>query len=757
MNGRVRLEVLDLIDRVLAACGGGRYAVAGARATILERELRRLAVDARVFDMGSPPAGGSADVIWLDGTLDRLDEGARGRAVQAMRAIEPRALVLQAEAGHDEWIRVFLRHDWRRHPQYQSIVNYASLEHLGSGSPLLFEPMPASAILARAPEDLAATRDLHMDMLREAGRRADAHVARYQWARQFVRPGDRVLDAACGLGYGSALLADATLAESVRGLDADPWAVTYAREHYGASRSRLSFDTCDLDTLDAQAPASYDLVVSFETIEHLADPARFVQACRRLLTPGGRLLCSVPNEWVDETGKDPNPFHLHVFDRARLESLCSTAFAIEHVYGQTAGGAMKHGDRPRDLWNAADREDDAEWWLLVGMSDPLAVRQDPLRTRWTASAKGRSADLLAFDRDYEHPWLVRAMVSIGQRTTSTALLTSLAAKACQSASPGSADQGAALCVQAYRALESDEPDLSLLDAIDEYASCPARNVHARRWQISLRYVQGLLHLAAGERTAAARALERCATADPLEFSPLLATKTVAAASLLGWMSAQDGRLECARRWWRHGVDAAERALRRPWTELLVDRDEPVIFGLREATQIVDLASECATALHLLPHAAERPGILASQLAETQMRRLSAAQRALELRSMPVAVDEGSDQDSDEPVPADHVRRVVVFGTGSAGQVALDLAAACKWDVEYLVDNNPEMWGREAHGLPVRSPEALERRGYDMVVVASAAGRAAIFNQLQALGLSHREDFIYFLEPVAVRGLRIGAK
>lgn len=425
MNRRVRLDVQDLVDRVLAVCGGGRIAIAGSRAPIIERELRRLAVEASVFDTRTLPAPGSVDTIWIDGTLDRLDHEGRESAARALRAIEPRALVLQADAGHDEWIRLFLRHDWRRHPQYQSIVNYASLEYREPGSPLLFEPMPASAVLARAREDLAATRDLHMDMLREAGRRADAHVARYEWARQFVRPGDRVLDAACGLGYGTALLTDATLAESVCGMDADPWAVAYACEHYGAARSRLSFDVCDLATLDGHPPASYDLVVSFETLEHLEDPARFVEACRRLLTPGGRMLCSVPNQWVDETGRDPNPFHLHVFDRPRLESLCSTAFSVEHVYGQTAGGGMKHGDKPRALWNAADCPADAEWWLLVGMSDPLAECEDPVRTRWTTSGDRNLTNLLAFDRDYQHPWLVRAMVAIGQRTTSTELLASL--------------------------------------------------------------------------------------------------------------------------------------------------------------------------------------------------------------------------------------------------------------------------------------------------------------------------------------------
>jgi glycosyltransferase involved in cell wall biosynthesis/GT2 family glycosyltransferase len=101
---------------------------------------------------------------------------------------------------------------------------------------------------------------------------------------------------------------------------------------------------------------------------------------------------------------------------------------------------------------------------------------------------------------------------------------------------------------------------------------------------------------------------------------------------------------------------------------------------------------------------------------------------------------------------DHVRRAVVFGTGEGGRVALTLAARCGWSVEYLVDNNASAWHTEAHGLGVRPPAALEARDYDLVIVASQAGKAAIFTQLEQLGLSHTEHFVHFLEPISVSGV-----
>ena len=90
------------------------------------------------------------------------------------------------------------------------------------------------------------------------------HWHRYVFARQLAK-GQRVLDAACGEGYGSALLAD--VAASVLGADISEQAIAHARERYG-DRPNLRFQRADATQLDA-SPNSFDLIVSFETLEHV--------------------------------------------------------------------------------------------------------------------------------------------------------------------------------------------------------------------------------------------------------------------------------------------------------------------------------------------------------------------------------------------------------------------------------------------------------------------------------------------------------
>jgi glycosyltransferase involved in cell wall biosynthesis/GT2 family glycosyltransferase len=99
----------------------------------------------------------------------------------------------------------------------------------------------------------------------------------------------------------------------------------------------------------------------------------------------------------------------------------------------------------------------------------------------------------------------------------------------------------------------------------------------------------------------------------------------------------------------------------------------------------------------------------------------------------------------------HVRDVVIFGTGEGGRRAAALAQRCGWDVRYLVDNNESVWGKTAHGYPVRRPTALGRRDFDLVLVASMAGRAALSQQLESIGLSYGATYAYFLDAFATGG------
>lgn len=145
--------------------------------------------------------------------------------------------------------------------------------------------------------------------------------------------GKRVLDAACGEGYGSWLLAGA--AAEVVGVDIDDAAIAHAAGRY-AARSNLRFVSGSCDALPFD-DASVDRVISFETIEHLSNQTAMLAEFRRVLAPGGALILSSPNKVVysGESGNE-NQFHVRELDRGELETMLAARFPQQHWYGQRA-------------------------------------------------------------------------------------------------------------------------------------------------------------------------------------------------------------------------------------------------------------------------------------------------------------------------------------------------------------------------------------------------------------------------------------
>ncbi|HWQ55333.1 MAG TPA: methyltransferase domain-containing protein [Bryobacteraceae bacterium] len=149
------------------------------------------------------------------------------------------------------------------------------------------------------------------------------HLARYAFASRLAR-GKRVLDAGCGTGYGSAELAKVAL--SVNAVDVAPDALAWAREHFPLPN--LCFEQASATALP-HPDASFDLVVSFEVIEHLEDWAAFLREVRRVLVPCGQFIVSTPNrlyyaETRERTG--PNPFHVHEFDYTEFRAELTAVF-----------------------------------------------------------------------------------------------------------------------------------------------------------------------------------------------------------------------------------------------------------------------------------------------------------------------------------------------------------------------------------------------------------------------------------------------
>lgn len=131
------------------------------------------------------------------------------------------------------------------------------------------------------------------------------HLHRYALVLEIAK-GKRVLDIASGEGYGSNLLA--TVAKSVVGVDIDPIAVDHAQKKYQASN--LTFQVGSTSAIPA-APGAFDLVVSFETLEHHDRHQEMYSEIKRVLRPNGVLLISTPNKrnFSDLTGHR-NEFHV---------------------------------------------------------------------------------------------------------------------------------------------------------------------------------------------------------------------------------------------------------------------------------------------------------------------------------------------------------------------------------------------------------------------------------------------------------------
>lgn len=185
------------------------------------------------------------------------------------------------------------------------------------------------------------------------------HVARYRWAGRWVA-GKTVLDVACGTGYGSALLQQAG-ARRVVAVDHHAPALAFAAARYPGPR-HVRADALALPF----ARASFDMVVSLETVEHLSDPVGFVEGVRALLGTGGLAALSTP-EPARSDGS--NPYHLHEMSLPALEAcLDGASFETLGRWGQfwepPAGrlwrargfGRLAHSVRRRaDVWRLPAR------------------------------------------------------------------------------------------------------------------------------------------------------------------------------------------------------------------------------------------------------------------------------------------------------------------------------------------------------------------------------------------------------------------
>ncbi len=195
------------------------------------------------------------------------------------------------------------------------------------------------------------------------------HISRYESVKELLKD-KTVLDIASGSGYGTYLLAEK--AKKIYGVDVDEDAVEYAKRNYGGKNIEYLLGDAEKIPLEDK---SVDVVVTFETIEHIKDYKKFMREIKRVLKPGGFAVISTPN---DPEFPEGNHFHLHEFEEKELGLLIAQYFKYQKFYYQytwLAAGivsdekASQEKSYPLDLHNVAPVPTTKAIYFLVVCSD----------------------------------------------------------------------------------------------------------------------------------------------------------------------------------------------------------------------------------------------------------------------------------------------------------------------------------------------------------------------------------------------------
>lgn len=649
-----------IANQILSTCGLGRILDVGCGMGTLVRELLKRGADAYGVDVSKTAVeycnkyapgrflegsvlslsfkDGEFDTVVSTDCMEHLAPEDVPLALAQIHRVADRYVFLQIATTQDRdnhwhltvegrawWEQRCFEAGFRKHPAYYEVNEYESLNNDGWQIFSLLEKIPTQTLADFPLSKLAVERDLHMDMMRETGERSDAHIIRYKLAADYVRQGDQVLDAACGLGYGSYFIRQNTKVRSVTGVDGSEYAIAYAKACFASVDNKLVFKQGYLPGCLKDYPdGCFDVILTFETLEHVENPTEILDEFYRLLSPGGRIVASVPNDWSDESGNDPNPYHLHVYTYEKLKEQIEQRFLLESVFQQIASGCKirqannQWQRRTRKLQRvnpAKDDMPDAEWWVMVGMKDPV-----PAGLKYRESVYGYTCppeNLLAFERDYANPWLLRSMVEFPFRAKSDPLLSEIAKRVIEKYGHQSgADSAAALAVIGYRLMEEEadaERIVVFIERLEPYLNAEPANPHLLRWQVSLMFLSAQLKKQIGDLNGAFEQLYRVSCISIAGFSPTVGTKIVDAAYEAGLIAAARKDTALARECWMRGVERAYAFMMAPPEEFLGDMQWPHEFPTIVAVEFMDSSVRCLKALRSsVPCHELAPGLLYSE-------------------------------------------------------------------------------------------------------------------------------------------------
>ena len=154
------------------------------------------------------------------------------------------------------------------------------------------------------------------------------HLIRYNFANLFIKENSEVLDAACGVGYGTNILSKKS--KNIIGIDYSKIAIKFAKKNH--QNNKIKFYESDI--INFKYKKKFDAIVSLETLEHISrlNGIRWIKKCYNLLKKNGIFVCSSPLLRI-RNGKPfiTNPHHLHEMKRSELEIILKKTFKVKNI------------------------------------------------------------------------------------------------------------------------------------------------------------------------------------------------------------------------------------------------------------------------------------------------------------------------------------------------------------------------------------------------------------------------------------------
>lgn len=155
------------------------------------------------------------------------------------------------------------------------------------------------------------------------------HKYAYDETLQYVTD-KTVLDVGCGTGYGVKICSET--AKFVVGLDYDLSAVKYCNDNFATDNNSFLNSNALFLSIGTDV---FDIAITFQVIEHISDPLKFINELKRVVKPSGLIIISTPNVADSIKGKYGNPFHINEMGYRDLDDLLRKSFEFFEIFGHT--------------------------------------------------------------------------------------------------------------------------------------------------------------------------------------------------------------------------------------------------------------------------------------------------------------------------------------------------------------------------------------------------------------------------------------